>query len=481
MSKVCFNSALLPLAALFIFFTSCKKDDDQTASFSLTGDSSLYFEYGQTKSPEFTGKNLQSFAVTQVPDGWECSINGSASTIGITAPANSSAGDADGDIKITATGVTGTNLTVTITVAVKEAEELNVPANCFLVTEPGKRFKFDASRKGNQTTASMSASGARLVWTTALNAIGHVSLEDGYIYFSTADGDALVEANAVVAAVNADDEIIWSWHIWAADYDPEADADVLAGKTVMNRNLGAFASSFATTDEVLASYGLYYQWGRKDPFVGPKAWDSTEQLAIFNSNTATRSFGLVYKASTADEGTIEYATANPTHFIAGVADSEYDWLFARRDNALWNSNTKTQYDPCPAGWVVAPASIWASFTSTGQASSTPSEFAVDNEFVPGEWFGWVFGNGGTGIYYPAAGRRSFYKTSGNFTNKVETAPVGFYWSGTPDSGSRSLSLCFDHRYINPGVPSGLSGDPDNDPKLAEGRRAGGFPLRCVKE
>lgn len=477
MSKVRFNPGLLLAAALFITLAACKKDDDQTASFVLRGESSLHFEYGQTKSAEFTSRYLQSFEETEVPEGWGCSVNRTNSTIDITAPANSGAGDASGEIKVTATSTSGSELTVTIAVAVKTAEEITDAANCFLITEPGKRFKFNAGRKGNQTSVSMSPAGAKLVWTSVRDAVGHISLENGYIYFSTGDEETLMEANAVVAAVDGDDEILWSWHIWAADYDPDADADQLAGETVMNRNLGAFASSFATTDEVLASYGLYYQWGRKDPFVGPKAWDSTDQLGIFNSNTASRSFALTYIASTADEGTIEYATANPTTFIAGVEASQYDWLYAGRNNNLWSSDTKTVYDPCPAGWMVAPASIWASFTSTERASSVTDEFNVDNEFVQGEWFGWVFSNGGTGIYYPAAGRRSFSKTGGNFTNKVETAPVGFYWSSTPDSANRSLSLCFNKDYINPGVSS----DPADDTKLAEGARAGGFPLRCVKE
>jgi hypothetical protein len=53
--------------------------------------------------------------------------------------------------------------------------------------------------------------------------IAAVGVEDGYITFSTPE--TLKPGNALIAAKDADDVILWSWHIWipaaevtAADY-----------------------------------------------------------------------------------------------------------------------------------------------------------------------------------------------------------------------------------------------------------------------
>lgn len=95
-----------------------------------------------------------------------------------------------------------------------------------------------------------------------------------YIGADTEDSNKILKGNAVIGAYDANDELIWSWHVWATDYDPEGEngSVELNGYTMMTRNLGALANGNATTSEILASYGLYYQWGRKDPFIGPSTY-----------------------------------------------------------------------------------------------------------------------------------------------------------------------------------------------------------------
>ena len=79
-----------------------------------------------------------------------------------------------------------------------------------------------------------------------------------------------------------DGAILWSWHIWY----PEAEVAGIASKTgyeVMNMNLGAMRN---TAGDV-SSYGLLYQWGRKDPFVGPRYYnmaDSAEAQVYDSQN-----------------------------------------------------------------------------------------------------------------------------------------------------------------------------------------------------
>lgn len=491
--------------AILVGLAGCKKEDAPSAYFNLTGSSSLHFEYGQEKKVEFTTREVQKVAVSTVPNGWECVKSGNAFVI--TAP-SSAEGDSKKSetIKVIATTNSGGEISNSITVEVKVAEKIEAPANSFIVTAPGQRYKFDATRRGDGTSQGATPADAKLVWVTAKNAVGHVSLEDGNLYFATEDAEQLTEANALVAALDKDGEIIWSWHIWCTKDDPRLNADELEGIKVMTRNLGAFRSELTTEStaaDTLASYGLYYQWGRKDPFAGPDSWKSSTQHRLFNN--AGKDLVISYEATTSKIGTIDYATANPLTFITGIKDSEWDWLFTKRDNTLWgNANsgsgvtdakgTKSAYDPCPAGWMVAPPKIWKSFTKDGAATSVKEDFNVENKVVTAKWNGWIFtdnagGGEATAIYYPAAGRRSFgiAKDKGNFTNITDPGfgepgqPVGFYWSNSNSSSVNGAFLSFTTAFINPDSSQPVKEDPKEEDDPAYGARAGGFPVRCVAE
>jgi hypothetical protein len=225
--------------------------------------------------------------------------------------------------------------------------------------------------------------------------------------------------------------------------------------------------------------------------VGPDKWNSSAQHYLFDG--ASKHVKLSYEATSVKTGTIEYATANPMTFITGTEDSQWDWLFDSRNNSLWgNANsangvtdskgTKSTYDPCPAGWMVAPPKIWKSFTTTGAATEDPTEFNVRNN-ATGNWVGWIFGNlTSAEVYYPAAGRRSFSitKSDGNYVNIINLGfgekgrPVGFYWSNSNSSATAGAFLSFTDSFINP------SSSPVGSDS-AYGARAGGFPVRCVEE
>jgi hypothetical protein len=68
--------------------------------------------------------------------------------------------------------------------------------------------------------------------------------------------------------------------------DLVANAVVLNGETMMGVNLGAELNSNGSTngEDIYKSYGMYYQWGRKEPFVGPLAYNfpSNDDDAIYN-------------------------------------------------------------------------------------------------------------------------------------------------------------------------------------------------------
>lgn len=455
------NLGMVLAAALLVALSGCKKEEG-SGMFTIVGDTSYYFEYDQTKEVYFSASNIVSYDEPTVPDGWSCVREDGV--LVITSPAEGTTdADLQGTITISATTTKGTAITRTVSVAVRIAEDITAPANSYIVSEPGKRYKFKTLGRGNETAETLEPVAANILWTTADAPVGHVSLEGDYLMFATADAGELVEGNALVAAIDKDGHVIWSWHIWVTDYDPATEYDLVGTEKVMARNLGALADSDASSEDAWLSFGLLYQWGRKDPFAGPEAYDSSATERLYSSLGKDVYYAFI--APDEETGTLDYITSRPTTFIAGAEDNDYNWLWETPSTVLWSATEKTVYDPCPAGWRVAPSSIWEGFTTTGAASENPAEFNVDGEYN----YGWTFNSGAETIFYPAAGRRSFSPSladyARNYTNIVNDEngigyPVGFYWA------SDGVALEFRHDYIDP---------------VADLPRAGGFPLRCVEE
>ena len=78
--------------------------------------------------------------------------------------------------------------------------------------------------------------------------------------------------NMVVAVTNKDGSmILWSWRLWFSDIVVDKISgfasiatEIPNSKKIMDRNLGAKS----VNGEGVETYGLLYQWGRKDPFKG---------------------------------------------------------------------------------------------------------------------------------------------------------------------------------------------------------------------
>lgn len=217
-------------------------------------------------------------------------------------------------------------------------------ANCYIVREAGS-YKIPLV-KGNSQTPVGAVKRAGVLWETdnSTNAVrsgvllnSSVCVKNGYLYFKTAQ--QFKPGNALIAAYDSNDKVLWSWHIWLCDFDPDLTSQRYQGASVdmMDRNLGALSSSY----EVTGSYGLFYQWGRKDPFMGTTSTDGTPMAST----------GVFDQIDSNSDCTVDFAAANPTTFITCDTSTGNDWLYAGRQNNLWTDD-KTIYDPCPAGWRV---------------------------------------------------------------------------------------------------------------------------------
>ena len=221
-------------------------------------------------------------------------------------------------------------------------------ANCYVVNEVGE-YKFPLV-KGNGEEA-VAAESVEVLWETWNNAeeviansvIAAVGLADGFVTFATPD--PLKPGNAVIAAKDASGVILWSWHIWVPATAIETADYGIFSAPMMDRNLGALVVATADDNIAVESFGLTYQWGRKDPFPGAGTIGEDG-----NANVAGLAPSVTEGDGTTDDSKIslEQSIQNPT--LLGHTQSA-DWLVPF-DNTLWQNDMKTIYDPCPAGYRV---------------------------------------------------------------------------------------------------------------------------------
>lgn len=213
-------------------------------------------------------------------------------------------------------------------------------ANCYIVSEPGV-YTFKAV-KGNSATALSSIGSVELLWeswgtteeVTPNSVIAAVDFEKDNVYFQVAEG--YHPGNAVIAVRNDMGAIMWSWHIWMPETAVSEDLYGLSRRKSMSRNLGALVDASVDGTSPKAA-GLFYQWGRKDPFVGVGDYTTGEPAAVAGQEMTL--FG--------GQMSIAKTTKNPTAF-ANATDASWNEV---KTLDLWGS-TKTMYDPCPPGYRV---------------------------------------------------------------------------------------------------------------------------------
>lgn len=268
-------------------------------------------------------------------------------------------------------------------------------ANCYIVSAPGAyKFKAVVGNKATQFVAEPDQ--AEVLWetwndmeeVTPGSVVASASYAEDYIILHTPA--ALKPGNAVVAVKNADGQILWSWHIWVpATPVTSASFGGIMGKDLMDRNLGALLAAEAADAAVdPLSYGMVYQWGRKDPFTNAGTFKGSKLATVAGAQdeVASGKIGL------------EESIANPR--LLGHIDNG-DWLNETLDD-LWSDNEKTIYDPCPAGYRVPPMDTSVPFWNS---ISSQDGWGLSADF------GWMtIGNPATVL--PVAGYRDDYDVGG---------------------------------------------------------------------
>ena len=156
--------------------------------------------------------------------------------------------------------------------------------------------------------------------------------------------------------------------------DHPAEQPVTIGEhtiTFLDRNLGATAATCNSAENALATYGLYYQWGRKDPSMGPPTYNyspinlNTAPYYDFSSDEKTAAEVVQFAQPSLQNGVenpmyLILPTAQPLSYIFNWTHQRYDFLWGY--NMATGMTTKTIYDPCPYGYRVPSSELGALFS-----------------------------------------------------------------------------------------------------------------------
>lgn len=324
-------------------------------------------------------------------------------------------------------------------------------ANCYIARRLNTTYSFDATVQGNGKTTTnirpqrLNGTSAILIWETGTerNAIiSDVSFADGRITFTTGSK----RGNAVIGLLDSHGDCIWSWHIWSVDYDIENSGQTYySGAVFMDRNLGALTTDCTQS----SSRGMYYQWGRKDPFIYPANNQDTRKFAdaVYASGYE---YGESYPDTSSDPESmmsISWATAHPTTYMNGAFYSDWDdrttiidWLYDSSPN-LWgnpttSSNTvtgassKSIYDPCPPGWKVPSIQSFAGIKYVNR--SEPNYVTIQY-------------NTGRSTQIPMGGTFSegYFMNNGQIGRLYTNSPYYYRWeSGTSVYSERACTSLF---------------------------------------
>ena len=410
-------------------------------------------------------------------------------------------------------------------------------ANCYMIHRPGY-YKFKATVRGNgvgsllplggTTTAEING-GLSTTFTPAkvdllwwqgdftevtgtsddvkklmpLQILNNGELdEEGYVLFYVGNYH---EGNVGLAAYDVDGEIMWSWHLWFTD----KPVDLITGNyTLMDRYLGATHApntsgsrlSFASEAERMATYGFYYQWGRKDPIMGPPSYSAGTETVSNNKPKSSRYWVKNYNTGewtsrtdidTSSAALIPTVSQNPMVFYKSSAlcggttsgwfpESFSDgytnvalWGYAVKDYSIQGQTfSKTMHDPCPPGYRTPFHQAWGYYVGDTSYGYTYGEWGGNVNFSNSEGsfdnYGIVFNKTYFDrAWYPFAGYR--YPTTGGYNS---VGANGYMLTGMPMGQYNTRTYVYTSSYTGQVDQSGTSGGYG---------AAYAMPARCQKD
>lgn len=257
------------------------------------------------------------------------------------------------------------------------------------------------------------ADDATLVWSDGFFMFKDIKLSDDKKYLTfRIDPDYLQQANAVLAVRDAEDKIMWSWHIWVTErnfdnveyrhrisdyFDSGNTFELMScnlgwvdGKNVyynarvltyefIQAGSGKTAAMEVSQDGEMFDYkdvgSTYYQWGRKDPLVAMRNWDHVgfNDYRLHETGRQDYAYNIAVQRVSIGES-IQHPNL---YYVRGDTNEAANWC-SNDIQSLWNTygynttqnnaqnvvfSTKTIYDPSPRGFKVPVPRAFAVFVN----------------------------------------------------------------------------------------------------------------------
>ena len=289
----------------------------------------------------------------------------------------------------------------------------------------------------------------------------HLSNDKKYLIFSI-NPDFLQQANAILAVRDAQQKIMWSWHIWVTERDVDSTTHTITDYFNQNNTFELMSCNLGWVDGKMVYYNqrdlayqftqagsgktapmtvlqegetfdykdvgsTYYQWGRKDPLVAMRNWKNVGFNDYRLHETGHSDYVYKYEEKNV---TIGESIQHPNvYYVRGTTSGAANWCSSNIPS-LWDtggretsepenviSSTKTIYDPSPRGFKVPIPRAFAVFVNgshgdggqggVGSFNGVLNGEQVLNGDVKNQYKVWTKPNGqGSQIPFTATGQRA---------------------------------------------------------------------------
>ncbi|MBR6286151.1 MAG: hypothetical protein IKR18_04065 [Bacteroidaceae bacterium] len=300
---------------------------------------------------------------------------------------------------------------------------------------------------------------AEKLWSTNtscmdVEVLGYTGIGNGYVFVRVNPTNNISDmkdmyGNALIAIRDDNNKIMWSWHLWINPQNVLSDVYSFNGKQWLGRNLGAYKSSYvnvynsypANADEWKETIGLYYQWGRKDPFRGAYGKGVSDEHLLLSEGQTSTAYDSELVPSTSTSDCRKSSIASPSTFYHGqqwpgcgneTGNGDYSWITY--------TGEKSVFDPCPPGFRMPKVGDWGQTTllnaSTFAATGTwnySSVYTNNGTIYPYR----TYSLGTESFFFIPAGMRQY--SNGNIS---DIGMNGMYWSGDALVGVTQYALPF---------------------------------------
>lgn len=257
---------------------------------------------------------------------------------------------------------------------------------------------------------------ACLVWSDGFYMFENIHLnEDKTMLVFSLNKDYMQQANAILAVRDEQGQIMWSWHIWVTERSLD-EIHWLQDGLGSNATYGMMQCNLGWVDGKMVYYNdrslkfkftqtgsgyvkemtvnqagdafdykdvgsTYYQWGRKDPIVALRNWDTYrfEDYRLHETSDPKYAYktapGYVTIGTTIQNPNIFYLMNGSTDWLNGTISSLWD--NSSGNSSIKQTSVKTIYDPSPRGYKVPVPRAFSVFVN-GDAGTLNGYLFNDN-------------------------------------------------------------------------------------------------------